>query len=49
MNEKILVFSTQKYAYFREAFVEKEKATFEKGKLEHKIFPDGESYYRILS
>ncbi len=48
MNEKILVFSTQKYAYFREAFVEKEN-TFEKGKLEHKIFPDGESYYRILS
>lgn len=48
MNEKILVFSTQKYAYFREAFVEKENK-FEKGKLEHKIFPDGESYYRILS
>lgn len=49
MKEQILVFSTQKYAYFREAFVEKEKTTFEKGKLEHKIFPDGESYYRILS
>lgn len=48
MNEKILVFSTQKYAYFREAFVEKENK-FEKGKLEHKVFPDGESYYRILS
>ncbi len=48
MKEKILVFSTQKYAYFREAFVEKENK-FEKGKLEHKIFPDGESYYRILS
>jgi ribose-phosphate pyrophosphokinase len=48
MKEQILVFSTQKYAYFREAFVEKEN-TFEKGKLEHKIFPDGESYYRILS
>ncbi|AFM06110.1 ribose-phosphate pyrophosphokinase [Bernardetia litoralis DSM 6794] len=49
IKEQILVFSTQKYAYFREAFVEKEKAIFEKGKLEHKVFPDGESYYRILS
>ncbi len=48
MDEKILVFSTQKYAYFRGAFVEKE-SKFEKGKLEHKLFPDGESYYRILS
>ena len=48
MNEKILVFSTQKYGYFREAFVKQENK-FEKGKLEHKVFPDGESYYRILS
>lgn len=48
MKEQILVFSTQKYTYFEEAFVKKEN-TFEKGKLERKIFPDGESYYRILS
>ncbi|WP_338791767.1 ribose-phosphate diphosphokinase [Bernardetia sp. MNP-M8] len=48
MNEKILVFSTQKYAYFQEAFI-KEKTIFEKGELEYKLFPDGESYYRILS
>ena len=48
MNEKILVFSTQKYAYFKEAF-NQQKTTFEKGELEYKLFPDGESYYRILS
>ena len=47
MNEKILVFSTQKYAYFQEAFI-KDKTIFEKGELEYKLFPDGESYYRIL-
>lgn len=48
MNERILVFSTHKYTYFQEAFI-KEETTFEKGELEHKLFPDGESYYRILS
>ncbi|WP_375561477.1 ribose-phosphate diphosphokinase [Bernardetia sp. OM2101] len=48
MKEQILVFSTQKYTYFQEAFVKKENI-FEKGELEHKLFPDGESYYRILS
>lgn len=48
MKEKILVFSTQKYTYFQDAFI-KEKTTFEKGELEYKLFPDGESYYRILS
>ncbi|WP_338764838.1 ribose-phosphate diphosphokinase [Bernardetia sp. ABR2-2B] len=48
MKEKTLVFSTQKYTYFRETFV-KQQDTFEKGELEYKLFPDGESYYRILS
>jgi ribose-phosphate pyrophosphokinase len=48
MKEQILVFSTQKYEYFQEEFI-KDKATFEKGELEYKRFPDGESYYRILS
>ncbi len=47
MKSKIIVFSTQKYTYFQDTFI-KEK-TFEKGELERKIFPDGESYYRILS
>lgn len=47
MNEQIIVFSTQKYTYLQDTFIKKD--VFEKGELEHKLFPDGESYYRILS
>ncbi|WP_291728223.1 ribose-phosphate diphosphokinase [Bernardetia sp.] len=47
MSESTVVFSTQKYTYFQDTFIQNK--AFEKGKLERKVFPDGESYYRILS
>ncbi|MDN5211624.1 ribose-phosphate diphosphokinase [Fulvivirgaceae bacterium BMA12] len=42
-----LIFSTENYAYLKDKIIE--QGGFYPGKIEKKIFPDGERYQRILS
>ncbi len=45
-NNRFVVFSTEKYSYLKESLLKSD--LFSEGKIEKKIFPDGEKYYRII-
>jgi ribose-phosphate pyrophosphokinase len=44
----MLIFSTSQYDYLKKKLL-KDSANFTDGIIEHKLFPDGENYYRIAS
>ncbi len=44
----MLIFSTSQYDYLKKKLL-KDSANFIDGIVEHKLFPDGENYYRIAS
>lgn len=46
-TQKSVIFSVPSYAYFSDQM--NERGQFERGKIESNVFPDGESYHRILS
>ena len=46
-NESNLIFSTENYAYLKDKIIQ--QGGFYPGKIEKRIFPDGERYQRILT